>query len=180
MDATAALLGALIGAVTAVVSAALTSIVALRNERLRREESKRAIDTEALRKETGIVFREFFAIQHSMEWVTWFAGHDPDAVDRRLVESYDTEIHAAYPRLLGAAATVASLDLAVYEELRPLLRQVYELEETVALALHSGATIGGRQQASLVALAELQPAVTRLERTLPPELARIMKAASAA
>ncbi len=68
MSATlAALLGAALGAVTALTSAVLTNMVDLRKERARQLEARRTAHIQALREHTAVVFAEFFAIQHPVE-----------------------------------------------------------------------------------------------------------------
>lgn len=65
MDATsAALLGTLVGAVTA-LGVVLTSLVAWRNERSRQQAAKDAADVEILRQHTAVAFTEMFAINHA-------------------------------------------------------------------------------------------------------------------
>jgi hypothetical protein len=65
VDATsAALLGTLVGAVTA-LGVVLTSLVAWRNERSRQQAAKDAADVEILRQHTAVAFTEMFAINHA-------------------------------------------------------------------------------------------------------------------
>lgn len=170
MDATtAAILGTLIGAIAAIVSAGLTSIVASRTERRRQADAKRTADIEALRKAAASAFIEIFVIQHSMEWVTWYAKYSPDSVTEVMRGQYESEIHSAYPRLLGALAMVAALDLRTHEALRTIIDRVYNTEERVALAL-----LRADDQQSLI---DLLPEVNKMEREFPPELARVMNIA---
>jgi hypothetical protein len=173
---TAALLGALIGAVTALVSATITNVVALRNERARQDAAKQATYVEALRRDTAVAFTELFAIQHAINWITWFAENDPRAIDNEMIASYNSETHGAYPRLLGAMAAVAALNLRVYQELRPLMQEVYDLEEHIALALR-GVNARRDRDAAMLRLRDGLRKAYALERRLPPELARIMEIA---
>jgi hypothetical protein len=175
MDATsAAILGTSIGAAAAIASAGLTNFVTTRNERLRQRDVRRATDINALRKETATVFSEIFAIQHAMNWVTWFARHSPSEIDVELVKRYDAEVHAAYPRLLGALATVAALNLLVHTELRRIFKRVYALEEKIAIALRRP---NGEDGIAYHQLAMHLGATQDLEEDLPLELARVMQIA---
>lgn len=94
---------------------------------LRQRDSRRTADVSALRKEVATVFTGIFAIQHAMNWVAWFARHSPNEIDGEIVKRYDTEVHAAYPRLLGALTTVAALNLSMHNELQKILKRVYAL-----------------------------------------------------
>ncbi len=175
MNATwAALLGALVGAIAAIISAALASFVALRNEHARQEEARRVTDIETLREHTALAFAEFFAFQHAINWVTWRAKYDPAAINDQLVSSYNAEIHQCYPRLLGSVTMVAALSLNAYQELRPLMQEIFDLDEEVAVALRN---IRADRESALAVLQNCLEKAYVLEKTLPPELARIIKGA---
>lgn len=175
MDATvAALLGASFGAVTALASAVLTSAVTLRTERSRQKEARKSSRVQALRDRTAVAFAELFAVQHATEWIAWFAKHDPTAVDTELVESFDGEVHRAYPKLLGAIAAVAALDIRIYEELRLIMERLYAVEGSLAIELRQ---VGTNHAAAVQAAAQLLPASLDLVESLPRDLARIMEMA---
>src|SRR5450755_1070242 len=102
-----ALLAAGIAAVATFVGTVITAVVAIRNERRR---AQAAVDVEIrraeaaahdafvqeLRSRTADVFGQLLAMQHSMEWLTWHAQHDPASITR-LHEQYEQEVHRAYP-----------------------------------------------------------------------------------
>jgi hypothetical protein len=121
----------LIGAATAVGSVALTSYVALRSERVRHREARRASHVQTVREHTAVFFAELFAIHLAVNWAAWFAGHDSGALGEAMAEFYDTETYRVFPKLLGAAAMVAALNLSGYQELKPLIIVVYGLWEGV-------------------------------------------------
>jgi hypothetical protein len=171
---TAALLGALVGAITGLVSATITNFVALRNERTRQEEARRAAYVQALREHTAIAFTELFTVQHAINWITWFAKQDPGVLDDKKIASYDDEVHRAFPKLLGTIATVAGLNLRVYQELRPIMDRLYDLDARTAVALRQ---IEGDQDAAVQSLRNCWAEARELEKTLPPDLARIMEIA---
>jgi hypothetical protein len=171
---TAALLGALVGAITGLVSATITNFVALRNERTRQEEARRASYVQALREHTAIAFAELFVVQHAINWITWFAKHDPGVLNDDKIASYDAEVHLAFPKLLGTMATVAGLNLGVYKELRPIMQRLYDLDVRTAAALRH---IKADQEAALQSLQDCWAEASQLVTTLPPELARIMQVA---
>lgn len=176
MDATTAtILGTLIGALAAISSAVLAGLFSVRNERLRLIEAKRSADIAALRKAAGVAFEEIFAVQHAMNWITWYATNSPSEIDDANVREYEEQIHRAYPRLLGALAKVASLDLNLYHELHLICERIYHLEENVALAVRDSATTS--TGTTFQVLAQQMATVRGLERDLPPEMARIMHAA---
>jgi hypothetical protein len=71
-----------------------------------------AVATE-LRTHVATVARELFAAQHSIEWLCSKTDGNSE-LTKEDVERYDTEIHATFPKLLGALATVSSLNERAY------------------------------------------------------------------
>ena len=61
--------------------------------------SRRAAFVQELRVRTADAFREAFAVQHAMEWVTWHALHDSAALDEAMKREYAAEVHRALPAL---------------------------------------------------------------------------------
>jgi hypothetical protein len=51
------------------------------------------------------------------------------------IGSYEDKVKSVYGTLLGAMAMTASLSLPVYEEMRPILSNLYDLEERVGAAI---------------------------------------------
>ena len=178
MNATvAALLGSLIGAAAAIAGSVLTSIVALKNERRRQESQVQATYVRALRKRSGSTFAQFFTIVQEIEWISWLSANDPGAVDEQRIKSYDETINAAYRTLLGSMAMTASLSLTVYDEIRPTLLGLYNLEARVAMALRK---IRSERTAAIQELIACRTEAETLRDNLPPELNHIMTTAEAA
>jgi len=167
----AALLGTLVGAIVAFAGGGLTNLVSVRNERARHQAGKDAADMENLRRYTADAFTELFALNHAASWITWFAEHDPRAVNQQMTASFDTETNRAFPKLLGAMAMVAALNLRVYLELRPLQEHVFSLWEQVAFALHQQTD----PDDAIQALRDCLPAAVELDDKLPKDLGRIME-----
>jgi hypothetical protein len=173
VDATvAALVGAMLGALAGFGSSVLTNVVAVKGQKVARESDRQREKSSLLRERTAIVFSEIFAVQHSVEWITWFARHDPKAVNADMVAAFDAEVHAAYPRLLGALATVAAIDLDVWRDLNLLMAKIYAIEGPVALLLRVS------NQEAMSRVAEYHSESLKLLDDLPPELSRIMNATS--
>ncbi len=97
--------------------------------------NRRGAAIDELRRRTADAFREAFLIQHALEWVTWHARNDPEALTGEMKQEYATEVHRAFPALLGAMAGTAALSIDVYQRLQPILQALYDAEEKVALAL---------------------------------------------
>jgi len=172
--ATAALVGALIGAVTALASGVLAGYFALRSERMRHREARKAAHVGSVRDHTAAFFAELFAIHFAANWVAWFAEHDPGALDHEMAEFYDTETYRAFPKLLGSTAMVAALNTGVYEQLKPLIIEVYKLWERVMHGLHQ---LDRSPDEAITELRGCLPDAMKLEFQLIPELARIMELA---
>jgi hypothetical protein len=174
-NTTAALLGTLIGSSTALISSVLTNLVVLRNERARRDDAKATTDTLHLRQHIAVVFAEMFAVQHAINWIAWHAKHDPDAVDVEMLRAYETAIDNSYPKLLGAMAMVAALDLQIYTLLQPIAKGLYALDEKVAIALRR---LKSNRSIAIATLQGYKDQAEILEDSLPPELSRIMEIAA--
>ncbi len=171
---TAALLGALIGAVTALASAAFTSLVTLYNERKRREDAEKASFVQSLRSTTAAAFAEFYNFSHAISWITWYARFDPDSLDAHLTRSYERETHETIPKLQGSLAVVASLSLTVYEQLQPLVHRLFVLDKHVSIAIGN---LRNDRGTAVEALSSLIDEVNDVQDRLPLELNRIMKLA---
>jgi len=122
--------------VSALASGVLAGYYALRSERMRHREARKAAHVGSVREHTAAFFAELFAIHFAANWVAWFAEHDPGALDHGMAESYDTETYRAFPKLLGSTAMVAALNTGVYEQLKPLIIEVYKLWERVMHGPH--------------------------------------------
>ena len=91
MDATAAaLLGAALGAITALAGAAITAYVALYNERQRRDEVERHAFTTALRAATADVFVQFHNFSHATDRMLIFGERlwVPRTMSRTLISGF--------------------------------------------------------------------------------------------
>jgi hypothetical protein len=115
-------------------------------------------------------------IVQAMEWIAWRGINDP-RVDKKMIDSYDGDINSMYQALLGAMAMTASLNLSLYQELRPTLLRLYGLEERVALAIRQTEF---RQDAGVQELRACKSEAEALREFLPGELNRIMALAQAA
>jgi len=168
----AALLGSLIGGVIALLGALITNIVVLKTEKRRRESVTEAAYINALRENFSAVFAQFFIVVHAIEWITWYGDNDPDAIDKNSIKSYEDEVHSAYRTLLGAMTLTASLNLQAYEEMRPILKNLYDLEARTGKALRN--FVLRRSPATIEELHVCKAETAKMLDTLPPELSRIM------
>jgi hypothetical protein len=103
----------------ALAGALIAGAVALRNESRRRLTARLDSDRQALRAQAAEVFRQMFVLQHEMEWLTWHADKRPDSIGSEMVSAYESRVHDCYPRILGAMAVLASMDLSLYHRLAP-------------------------------------------------------------
>ena len=170
-----ALTVAVIGAVVALAGSLLTNVVALRNERLRHEQAARDALIAEMRTRTADAFKQLLAIQHAIEWVTWHAKFDPEAIrTQELVSSYEREVHVAYPAFLGALAAATSISPTVYEDLRALLDRVYGIEQRVALALKSAKESDAKFTPAIDDLKEEYGEITRFLKEVLDQLPQVM------
>ncbi len=177
MNATvAALLGSLIGAVAGLAGSVFSSYVSLKNAKRNEDSNARTEYTRALRERSGATFAQFFMMVQAIEWIAWRGINDP-LIDEKMIESYDEHINSMYESMLGAMAMTASLNLAIYQELRPTLLKFYALEERVALAIRQ--TKSHRDE-GVRELRACEVDALALREFLPAELNRIMVLAQAA
>lgn len=169
---TSALLGTLIGAATALVGAAATLLVSLHNERRRREEAEHAAFVQSLRSTAATVFAEFYNFSHAISWVTWYARFAPDAVGEEMLRGYERDSHTVIPKLQGALAMVASLSLPAFQQLQPLVTELFVLDKHVSLAIGQYANDPAE---TLTTLAGLLDEVNAVQDKLPQELHQIMQ-----
>jgi hypothetical protein len=162
-----------------VAASVLTNVVALRNERRRQRQAEREARVAEVNSRTKDAFKQLFAIQHSIEWVTWHAKHDPESIrNPKLVASYDKEIHQAYPAFLGALAAANAISDTVYEDLRQLLDHVYTIEHNVALALKEAQRSDAQFATAIVALTKYYEEITNLLEHLLTRLPEVMERAT--
>ena len=174
--ANAAFVGAAIGATTVFISSYLTFRYQLRLEekksRIARED---ALDKE-LRSYAAEVMREMFSALHSMAWIAWHAYKqmklDIPLINDELISQYHQEIHSAVPRLLGHLAAVDSVDKRAYKELSDQWSELQKLEDRIANTLVKYQRL---PDDSLRSLAEYHPEIMELYKSLPKNLADIMK-----
>jgi hypothetical protein len=133
-DTSAALIAAVLTAAAALAAALITGVYLLRTERLRRKNEQALAAQHELRSRTSAAFAELFALQHEIEWLSWHATKDRTSVDHDVIQDYHAAVHTIFPRLLGAMAGVAALDLDLYEKLRPLAGQLYVVARSDKLA----------------------------------------------
>jgi hypothetical protein len=164
-------------AVTAAVLALSGTIAA---SLLQARANRRQAHIGELRRRTADAFAQAFVVQHAMEWITWYAKNDPEALDSEMKRQYAEDVHRAFPALLGAMAATAALSMDVYDGLRPILDELYGLEERVALALRSVDTQGRPRAEAIDSLIALHGDSLRLLRELPESLSSVMKVADEA
>jgi hypothetical protein len=167
----AALFGTLAGAGVALAGSVLTTVVLWHNESRRQKAANYAADKKTLRHHLGVAFTELFALNHALSWITWFAEYAPHRVNQQMRASFDAETHGTFPKLLAAMAMVASINQDVYQELLQLQKQVFDLWEQIARALHQKRGRG----IDMKALRGCLPRAEKLDSQLPPELGRMIK-----
>ena len=175
-EADAVVIAGVIGGFAALVAALVAAGVAVRNETRRREEARRDAERQALRGQAAEVFRHMFTVQHEMEWLTWHAVNRPAELSPEMTATYEAAVHKAYPRLLGAMAVLASMNLDLYDRLNLLTEKIYAAEGnigTLITGLHSAET----RQDSLAGLRPLHGPVAAFYKSLPPEMAKAMELA---
>jgi hypothetical protein len=170
----AAVLAAGIGGFAALVAAFVAGAVALRNETRRRLTARQDTHMQALRTQAAEVFRQMFVLQHEMEWITWHAANRPKSLSSEMTGSYESTVHDSYPKMLGAMAVLASMDVGLYYQLTPLMERLFEEEARIG-ELISGLGIRRKRSISLARLARRNGPVKKLYIELPPEMAKVMQ-----
>jgi hypothetical protein len=170
----AAVVAASIGGLTALIAALVAGAVALRNESHRRSAARKDVDRQTLRAQAAEVFRQMFVLQHEMEWLTWHAANRPKSLNSQMTRAYESSVHDSYPRILGAMAVLASMDIGLYRRLEPLMERLFEAESQIG-GLINGLSSRRKRGSSLVQLKQLNEPVRTLYLDLPPEMAEVMQ-----
>jgi hypothetical protein len=91
-----------------------------------------------------------------------------------MITAYESTVHDSYPRLLGAMAVLASMDMTLYHQLMPLADRIYGTEGKVGILIGG---LGSRKKRgdSLAQLRQLNGPIKELYLTLPPEMAEAMR-----
>lgn len=177
MDSAAAgLIGAVIGACVVLVNSVITNRHQLALEAEKARLGKQAELSRELRSWIADVAHEMLSVQHSMEWVCWFAFRGA-SIGKDMISSYQSEIHLHFPKLLGNLAVVASLNMGVYEKLASLAETLYGLDSHIAIAMLEHEKDPDELSRRL---ASLYPQATALYETLPKELTGIINSAAVA
>lgn len=185
----AALIGASIGAATALIASVLSNWIALRNEGRRLDEARRAADTQVeearlkaytqeLTAQTAQAFKKMFEILHAIMWITAHVVIDPKLLTVEMISSYDSKVEKTYPELLGSLAVVAGLSLDIYGELRGFAERINSLEKPVAEALLRLKLSKFKDAQAIASLRESNAHADQLYANLPPELARVIEQAN--
>lgn len=164
---------AIVGSVS-LIGALVAAAVALRNESRQRLAVRRDAETQALRSQAAETFRYMFLLQHEMEWLTWHAVHRPKDVGPRMAEIYESAVHNGYPKLLGAMAVLASLDMESYKQIVPLVERIYDAENQVGQLL-AGLDSRRKRGNSVRLLGQLNGPIKALYVDLPPAMAEAMQ-----
>jgi hypothetical protein len=117
------------------------------------------------------------AILHSMLRAMWPATQN-GTIDKKRIESYNKEAYTLLPKITGLQATIAALDMARLDSLRPLVNQIYELDADIG---RDGALLKG-PPSDQSELSELHARVLRyharaydLEKNLPSAIRGIVE-----
>lgn len=156
MDAVqATILGVIIGALSGIVSNIVLIVnhrkelaearerdqiahtEAWRRDEAARLEARRRGEQQLLQKAVASLFAPVFKIQHEMDWIRWHADSHPSALTQDVVKDYHRAVHDQIPGLLGAIASVAGINLAVYNLLLPHVEELLVLEGKFANSLYA-------------------------------------------
>ena len=160
---TATLIAAIVAASAALTNAVFT---ARRQSRLEQEKWSRARDDEKARWEQGRqdradealrlaladVARQIAVAAQAISWLTWKAAHEPSQLTAADVAAYNEDIKAVMPNIVAAHLLVVALDRSTDGIIKPIVRDLYRLDQTVALA---AAKIAISPQECLAQLREL-------------------------
>ncbi len=103
---------------------------------------RKDVERQALRTQAAEVFRHIFVLQHEMEWLTWHAFNRPKNLDSRMTAAYESTVHDAYPKVLGAMAILASMNIDLYQRLAPMVDRIYEMDGEIGSHITG---LGGRR-----------------------------------
>jgi hypothetical protein len=121
MDASvAALLGAVVGAVTTLAVTVVTFVFEARREK------QRARITNVAR-----VAHALATLQVHMEWIIWLGEHQPQYLTAEEIKDYGEKVMPQFPELLSPVSLIGAYRAALYEQLLAIYRQALQLDEHI-------------------------------------------------
>jgi len=171
-NAEAALIGAITGAIATILGATLTFVAQVRVEERRWRRSQLSARHQDIRMQASQAARHIMAVQHSMEWICWYAAKDSDAITNEVTSQYEAEIHRAMNDLVASLATLAMVDKDTYTRLESVAQLVYGFEAQIALAVNH---FEDAHEESLRILNTLFQLVTDLAKIIPERLGNLFE-----
>ena len=179
---TATLIAAIVAASAALANAVFA---ARRQSRLEQEKWSRARDDEKARWEQGRqdradealrlaladVARQIAIAAQAISWLTWKAAHAPSQLDSADVAAYNENIKAVMPNVVSAHLLVVALDRSTDGIVKPIVHDLYRLDQAVALA---AAKVATSPQECLAQLGELFHQSNRFFLDLHDQFASVM------
>ena len=173
-EASAPIVAASIAGTIALTAALIAAVVSMRNESKRRAQERESARLASIRQSAAEVFKEMFVLQHEVEWLTWHARNESDALTEEMRLQYNSAIHVSIPKLLGSLAVLASLDLNTYRNLLPIARNLFALDaETAKIA--TKLTDPQSREEALEGLREQFKVAHALWDELPDQMASVMR-----
>ncbi len=169
---TAGLLGAIIGACAGLIGSLGTIYFQNQLEVKKAHLAQENAISHELRVEIRMAAQHMLSLQHSMEWICWFALQDENLPDKMAIAQYHREVHETIPKLLGSMANVAAFDRSIYDQLQPLADDLFVLDGRIAEAL---ITTKVPQSERTKILRENYEAATKMYKTLPFQLSGIQE-----
>ncbi len=152
---------ALIGALTAILAVYIADIIKARLE-YKRE----------IRLSVAKLTKLLGAATHSAAWLTWKARFRPSQMTAADIEEYDKEMHALFPELTGALVVLAALNKSVYDKMRPLVLDLYKLDNGIS---ETATKVLGNDADGIKELDGRYDQANEAEGELPEKAANIMK-----
>jgi hypothetical protein len=166
------LIGAALGATTALLSSYLAFRYQLRLEEKKSKIAKDDALLKELRSYIAEAQKEMFSALHSMAWVAWHGWKERalglGLINDELASQYHKEVHLIVPQLLGHLAVIASIDERAHSTLAERWHELQKTEDKIADALVNYKTSA---EDSLNKLAECHSSIMGLYKSLPRALA---------
>jgi hypothetical protein len=113
---------------------------------------------------------------HIMAWLTWKAKHEPTGFSKKDITTYDAEMRALFPQIVGTRVVVAAVASDSHTQLGQLARTLYSLDEEVAKVCvrYKGAQEGSKDaDDAREAIAELYTRIIDQDKSFIQEVAAI-------
>lgn len=166
----ATLFAALIGVLTGVASSFVTHFFQIRLERQKKQFEIEVNKKSEFKKEIASTVQVIMAMVQEMAWVSWEVSKGKVQERKDCLEKYNLTAKSNLSKASAQLALLAATDLSIYNKLREIAQEVYDLD--LELANHLVDFMDGKEINRI--FSEFKGKVSIVEKELPKKFAEIL------